>query len=328
MKKTLIALAAVAAASASYAQVSLSGEFAYGFLTSTDKAGATTSGLGIDTAQFVMKASEDLGGGSSVAVKMVVNTGDFGKGTSSDDQSISLTTSAGVLTLATYKPGDWVTGASGGATWYGLDGKVLSARSTRDAIAFTVPVSPALTLTAALLEPANALGEGAGSSGTTAQSLYNFSAKYSAGPAVVQAAYLSYTNAGSTDATTDNVTRLGASYDLGAAKVGLGLQMGKSSGGTTNTQTALSVSAPLAANVSVNGTWASNQVSSNSALTAGLNGTRTGYVWGLQYNLSKRTYAILNNATWTGTTTDAVTTLSSNNSTTNSFTAVTLVHDF
>ena len=63
MKKTLVALAVLAASGASFAQVTLSGEFAYGFLATTDGAGNTASGLGIDTGLLVFSAKEDLGGG-------------------------------------------------------------------------------------------------------------------------------------------------------------------------------------------------------------------------------------------------------------------------
>jgi len=334
MKKTLIALAAVAAVSASYAQVSMTGEFAYGFLSSTDASKNTVSGLGIDTAQIVLKAGEDLGQGSRIDVKMSLNTGDMGVGASSDDQSLTWTNSMGALSLLTYKSGDWVTGASGGATWYGLDGKVLGARSKRDAIAFTLPVTPSLSVTAAYLEQSNSLGEGAGTDGASGQSLYNVGVKYTAGPLVLQAAYLPYNAAGATDASYLNVTRLGGNYDLGVAKVGVGVQLAKLAGGTSNSQSALSLSAPLPGNWSVNGMYASNSTSSGSAYTAGLAGTRTGYMAGLQYNMSKRSYVILNTGSWTGA--DAAT--ASNGTTANgagvnqtnssSMTALTMVHDF
>ena len=70
MKKTLVALAVLAASGASFAQVSLSGEFAYGYSATTDAAGLKKSGGGLDTAQLVFSAKEDLGGGTSVAVTM------------------------------------------------------------------------------------------------------------------------------------------------------------------------------------------------------------------------------------------------------------------
>lgn len=330
MKKTLIALAALTAASASFAQATISGEFAYGYYTGTtpDNTNTTASGFGIDTSLLNISANEDLGGGMSVKAAMSLSTAAGNGNAVGDAQSLTLTTPVGALSLLTYKPGDWATGAAGGATWYGLDGKVLGARSWRDAVAFTMPVSSALSVSAAYLEPSNVIGEGTGTDGTTGQSLWNVGAKYTVGGLVAQGAYLAYNAAGATAATTSSVTRLGASYDMGVAKVGVGVQMGKSGDGSTNTQTALSASAPLGANLSVNGTFASNNTVSNSAFTAGLAGTRTGYMLGLQYNLSKRTYAILNGATWTGASAASTTSAGTNHTSTSSMSALTLVHDF
>ena len=338
MKKTLIALAAVAATGASFAQASLSGEFAWGYLSSTDGAGKKTSGGGIDTAQLAFKANEDLGGGMSVAVSMKVNLGDFGAGAKSDDQSLTLTTPIGGFSLLTYKPSDWVSQASGAATWYGLDGKVLSARATRDAIAYTVPLMDGLTVTAAMLEPGGSLGEGTGNGGSIGQSIYNFGAKYTLGAAVLQTAYLSYTNTDKADASTESVMRFGGTYDLGVAKVGAGYQNAKLlNNGGDNVQYAISASAPVGGNMSVNGVYASNKVGSADA--------RTGFMLGAQYNLSKRTYAIANYGNWTGSTTTNISAFTLNGATgaiaqdktlavtktdgsdSNMF-AITLVHDF
>ena len=342
MKKTLMALAALSVAGLASAQVSITGEAAWGFLSTTNAAGTATSGLGIDTAQLKFAASEDLGNGMKASANLSLNTGNFGAlggGPTADDQSISLTTPMATVSLLTYKPADWVSQASGAGTWYGLDGKVLSARSARDAIAVTVPLTTGLTATLAYLEPANSLGEGAGDKG---QNLYNASLKYATGPATLQAAFLQYNNVDKTsDASTDTVTRLGAMVDLGVAKVGGGLQIGKGGAGGTFTQTALSASAPLPGNFSVNAIFASNNVDSSTGQATVPIGRRTGYMMGVQYNMSKRTYAILNAGSWTGQTptpgtwtfpaTGAVqgaTSAVTNDSAASTMYALTLVHDF
>jgi len=300
MKKTMIALAAVAAVGAASAQVSITGEAAWGFASSTNAAGAAVSGFGIDTAQLKFAASEDLGNGMKASASLSLNTGNMGAGAASDDQSISLTTPLATISLLTYQSADWVSQASGAATWWGLDGKVLSARSKRDAIAVTLPLATGLTATLAYLEPANVLGEGTGDTG---QNLYNIGLKYATGPATLQAAFLQYNNVTKTsDASTDTVTRLGGKVDLGVATVGAGLQIAKLGAGGTNTQTALSVSAPLPGNFSINAVFASNNVDSGTAQATVPTGRRTGYMMGVQYNLSKRTYAIMNAGSWTGAT--------------------------
>ena len=369
MKKTLIALAAVAATSASFAQVTLSGEFAWGFLAQS-KNGTETSGGGIDTSQVTFSAKEDLGSGMSIAYKAQLNLGEYaangGSGPNADDQSLTLVTPFGGLSLLTYKPGTWVMGAAGSGTWYGLDGKNLGARAARDGYALTVPVMDGLTVTGAFTEPAGSTGEGAGNAGLSGtptptgsvfQGIYNISGKYANGPMVLQAGYLSFSNSGATDATTDNVTRLGATYDLGVAKAGAAIQMAKLSGGGTDNETALALTAPLAANLSIAATYAIRDTKvSDTSFLAGATGTRNGYQLQAQYNLSKRTYVIGSYGAWTGQTftaasaeswavlqkddtktggkagtiqkTDAKAQTIVNHTKDSSLTAITLVHDF
>jgi hypothetical protein len=346
MKKTLIALAALSVAGLASAQVSITGEAAWGFYSGTSAAGATASGFGIDTAQLKFSASEDLGNGMKASAGLSLNMGQYGAlagaGPNADDQSISLTTPLATIALLTTKGADWVSQASGAATWYGLDGKVLSARSARDQFAVILPLATGLTLTAAYAEPANVLGEGTGDVG---QSLYNFSVKYATGPATLQAAFLQYNNVAKSDVGsvgTDTVTRLGGKVDLGVATIGAGLQIGKLGAGGTNTQTALSVSAPLPGNFSVQAVFGSNNLDSSSTDARVAIGRRTGYMMGLQYNLSKRTYAILNAGSWTGQTptlpgftlssttglpTNTATALANDTAATSMY-ALTLVHDF
>ncbi len=78
MKKTLIAVAALAATSA-FAQVTITGGYAFGLKNTvtgaTTAAGSdrTAAGLGIDTAEVKFGASEDLGGGMKVDVSMGLN---------------------------------------------------------------------------------------------------------------------------------------------------------------------------------------------------------------------------------------------------------------
>ncbi len=323
-------MAAVAAVGAASAQVTLSGEFAYGYLSTTagDSAKTSLSGLGIDTSLLNIKAGEDLGGGMRVDAAMSLNTAAGNGNAVGDNQSLTVTTPAMSVSLLTYKSGDWTTGAAGGATWYGLDGKVLGARSWRDAIAVTLPLSAALSVTGAYLEAANSIGEGAGSDGTTTQNLYSIAAKYTAGPLVVQGAYLPYNNAGGTFASKVSVTRFGASYDMSTAKVGFGVQVAKLGDGTVSTESSIAVSAPLGANFSVNGQYSASNVNSSSTATAGVAGTRSGWMLGAQYNLSKRSYVILNNATWTGASAATAASAGTTDSNTSSMTALTLVHDF
>jgi len=328
---TCFALAAVAAAGSSFAQVTLSGEFAYGYLAKTDGTGATASGGGLDTALLTFAAGEDLGGGNRVDITMKTDgTSGRGYGLNNDDQIIELTTSFAKFKAGSWKPGDWLTGVTGGSTWYGLDGRVLSPRAFRDSIGVSVPLSSSLTISATAYEPTNKgtstdpanlvaptdAGEGSGNAASSAQAANVYTLTYKTGPMSLSAGYVTYSNVGTTDSTANNVSRVGGNYDLGVAKIGAGYQVVNYAGNGTNAQTLVSLSAPLGGALSANLEWASNKSDTSKTAT---NGTRSGYVAGLQYNLSKRTYGILNYGNYLAAIGDA------QNS---NLTALTLVHDF
>ncbi len=74
MKKTLIAMAAVAVAGVASAQASITGTFGFG-VTSTETAADSTSTLGSTDSTITVSASEDLGGGLSMAVSQSIATG-------------------------------------------------------------------------------------------------------------------------------------------------------------------------------------------------------------------------------------------------------------
>ena len=341
MKKTMIALATIAAVGAASAQVSITGEAEWGYQSKTDANGVTVSGIGSATAQLKFAASEDLGNGMKASAGLSLNTGSFGAGASSDDQSISLTTPMATIMLGTTTSADWNTQASGGATWNGLDSKVLSARSARDSIAVILPLATGLTATLSYAEAANKLGWGKGSDGQTIQGA---ALKYATGPATLQAAFVQYNNVTKTsDASGDTITRLGGKVDLGVAQVGAGLQILKGGAGGTNTQTVLAASAPLPGNFSVQAMFGSHNVDSATGEATVPIGRRTGYMMGLQYAFSKRTYAVFNAGSWTGQTptagvysypttsagpTQAATSAITNDSAATSMYYMSLVHDF
>ncbi|MEY3782232.1 MAG: hypothetical protein RIS97_410, partial [Pseudomonadota bacterium] len=71
MKKTLLALAVVAASGAAFAQsATLSGSYAFGYQSATSAAGVRTAGIGTDTAAIALVATEDLGGGLKATAKV------------------------------------------------------------------------------------------------------------------------------------------------------------------------------------------------------------------------------------------------------------------
>jgi hypothetical protein len=100
MKKTLIAMAAVAVAGVASAQVTITGAIGYG-LSDTD---ITARATGWTDGKVVFSANEDLGGGMSIAATMQIESyGDkaASNGVNAGGQSITFTTAnAGKLTMS------------------------------------------------------------------------------------------------------------------------------------------------------------------------------------------------------------------------------------
>lgn len=315
MKKTLVALAALAATGA-FAQVTVTGEFAYGYQAATT-GGATTSdaaGWGVDTSYIQFDANEDLGGGYKMAVKMSMNGLDRSGGSADyanypasgganyvtgrsgpvigTDAGMTLTMPFGVLNFATKKNADYLSTTAGlGALWYGLDGKVMGSRVRRDQWSFTMPVGP-VKVSVGQQEAANLMGLGMGGAGNAQDTAQRVTAAldvaYANGPIKADFQYLPF------DARVDNspasqkeAYRLSGSYDFGMAQVGLGMERVNSMADATVTQSMLGVSVPVGA-LTLAGNWAQKRTAD---APAG-NGTKSGYGLQAQYNLSKRTYLI------------------------------------
>lgn len=313
MKKTLVALAALATTGA-FAQVTITGELVMGYSAYT-KGGATTadnSGFGVDTSRVYFNASEDLGGGTKLDALMSI--GGLDRSGESDPTNpgvtagknafLKLTTDVGVLTLASAKPGDLSSGiAAVGASYYQFDkldiipnsDGLFYKRPNRDSIAFAVPVGP-VTLSMTELE-AGADGLGIGAAGSSKQRTVAYQAGYKSGPIAANLYYGSFDNRDTTEATVKDQTRLEGAYDFGMVKAGLGFQVTNSDGakGAKDTQTLLGLSAPLG-NLKLGVNWGNRKTEDYA--TVANNGTRSGYILGANYALSKRTSIIGNYARW------------------------------
>lgn len=234
MKKSLIALAVLAASGASFAQVTITGNYTYGFKQSTIAspsslpaglpAGAAavtqalsggtggnsagdSSGFGVDTSLVTFAAKEDLGGGMSVAAEMSLDG--FTRGAANGgDSSLKLTTSVGRLSLQSYKPVDYLSGGISGVGGVGMDNKVFPARSLKEAIGFDTKLGPVFVGIAHMEQaggstastsgaPGNGAGLGVGAAGapsTVGQRLTSLSATYVGGPLIANVNYLTYDN--------------------------------------------------------------------------------------------------------------------------------------
>lgn len=285
MKKTLLALAVVAASGAAFAQTAtLSGNLTTGF-QQNKVAGAKTSGFGVDTAEFFLTTTEDLGGGLKASAKIGLGglTRD-GDGTGRDS-ALTLAGGFGSIVLTTFESDDGLGRARPGPSW-GLDGKVHAANSNIDLIGYTSPqLAPGLTVGINYVDRGTTVGTGlaAGTSGpAVAQPSSTANVSYKAGPIDARLDGTVWTRQSAADVTSNtnkNRFRVSGSYDLGVAKLGLGYYQLKRTTGTTYKETVAGVSVPLGAATLGLVYEAVNNASVKT----------TGFSLGAQYDLSKRT---------------------------------------
>ena len=308
MKKTLLALAVVAASGAAFAQTAtLSGSFIYGY-QSAKIAGAKTAGLGTDTAAIALVATEDLGGGLKATAKVsLANMMRDGAGTG-EDAFVSLAGGFGTVSMGAVETDDGLSRAYAGAPVIGLDGKVHAANSNIDYISYTSPqFMPGLTAgvsyvdrgtaaSAADVKPVVAsLGSGlqAGTTGpASAQPSITANLTYGAGPISARFDVTQWTRKDQADVTSNKLNnrfRISGNYDLGVVKLGAGYsQLKRINNGDTTKQFEAGISAPL-------GATTVGAVYEN--LTQGAT-KKNGFTVGAQYNLSKRTNVSAGYAQW------------------------------
>ena len=273
MKKTLIALAAVAASGASFAQATISGQLGLSWQQSpviqTD--GSHIQGLSMNDGEIYIAATEDLGGGMSATARGGFTMRGRGTAIMDRDGTITLKGGFGAITAGSLRScGSLVTVQSGVVTGtvYTSNESVnyvpLDKCSMVDTVAYTMPVGPVL-LSLAYGEFASTVSYPTWSSITNASSsstdskgningitYYDVNGNYTAGPLMLNAnvtMFSAITNkaVGATSAAlipADGVvrTRIVGSYDMGTAKFGLGYQ--NKTGGSAD-QYVASVAVPM-----------------------------------------------------------------------------------
>jgi len=332
MKKTLIVLAVTAGTGVASAQVTITGNYTAGYKSSTTSAQSSavqqvtqklaggdagnpvgdSSGFGIDTSLVTFTATEDLGGGMSVAAEMSID-GLNRAGVSGGDSSLKLTTGIGRITLQTYKPAEYLSG-SFGVGGVGMDNKVFPARTLKDSVGFDTKLGPVILSvsqqeqgTPNTVVPNAALGLGVGASGSAAvvgQRLTSLSGTYMSGSLVANLNFISYDNRTDGQNTSyKEVVRTGATYDFGVVKIGGGFsQLTLMSGGTL-TDSAISLAIPVGA-LTLGANYAQETADGTAAMASfglakgALDQTRNGYGLSATYALSKRTSIIANYANW------------------------------
>jgi len=261
MKKSLIALAVLAAAGTAFAQATITGKFAGAYQDNTNKVttdGKTDSvkknGFGVTDGNVTFAASEDLGGGMTAGVSMDVRVRGRAASGSVDGRNATVYVRGGFGTV-TFGAIEAANGihplGSAGAPIQGLDdtsasttanlwGSDLTAGQVKD---FTAPLSRAgnvdaliyrtpnfggITGTLMLIDSIGAPGTGGMENSAKTQDATLIGMAYAAGPLAASADYTNYgANNNATSAVNyyaDKRIRLSGSYDLGVAKLGAGYQ--------------------------------------------------------------------------------------------------------
>jgi len=299
MKKTLVALAILAASGASFAQATITGTYAFGYASQSGGGAAGQSGLGTDTSDINFAASEDLSGGMKASAKMGISGANRGSSVVGNTATVGLSSSSFGLTLGTVESANGLLAiGSSGASGFGLDGKVISGSQTIDLLSLSFPVSSALTVGATYVDRGNGtvvpstsaaggFGLNAGTSGSVdAQPSVGLSVTYASGAIAAKADYTSWSKQDEISTATlaamtnKSRVRLSGAYDLGAVRLSAGYSQLETTVSTTSKETLLGVKVPVGA-VTLGLDYAIAQATGKQ--------DGTGYSLGLGYDLSKRT---------------------------------------
>lgn len=312
MKKSLIALAVLAASGAAMAQSSVT---LYGIAdlwvgsVKTDNGTTSTSTTsmvsgGVSTSRWGMKGSEDLGGGLKanfqLEASIALDTGAAGSATGFDRQAwVGFSGGFGEVRLGRVpSPFDNVQGASDAV----FDSDLAPANNPgggvfRTANGYTSKVTNNIfyktpTMGGFGAEVSYSLDEKAATAPT---SITSFNVTYAAGPLAAQ---LAYQDEDRKDLSADyKFTRLGASYDFGiaTAKASYG-QVKNATGavdsaathtaGAKTTEWQLGVDVPMSSALTLSASYAE---STDDAIGATTEVKRSGFGFGAAYALSKRT---------------------------------------
>jgi len=298
MKKSLIALAALAAIGTASAQsaVTISGKLGGSYTANTSNAGVKTSGFNMQDGDVNFTVVEDLGGGLKADVFMGIRlrgreaaTDGTVDGIGGRNASVRLSGGFGsVLIGAVSAPSGIVAiGGAGAAGFKGVDdgGELLDAEiNSIDVFQYTTPTMMGVSGYVQLVDNIGDTGAGGREALAATPAATVFGLNYANGPIQANADSTSF-KANASGTTAQSRVRASASYDLGVARVGFGYQ--------TNNNTTTDVKQMLVGlNVPVNDALSAgiNYVTRDTKTTAtGATVTNKGYEAGVNYSLSKRT---------------------------------------
>jgi len=295
MKKSLIALAALAVAGAASAQVTLTGIMSMGYQSSM----VGTTGLVLSDSALYLGDTEDLGGGTKAVMSLGFNAGSHtqtGPGTSTvfgEDTSLSLIGNFGSVKLMSYEhDGAFaaIESLSGASLDVGMfdSSAVGPGKRFRNGVAYSTPDMSGFV---GSLSYVTLAGQYASNSNFGAQTMTIPAVTYTSGPLTIYGEYDLF-NASYTGTSDDAVTQpfITATYDFGSAKVGAGWTKPSNDGASY----ILGVTVPVGAVTFGLATtaYAKSTTAASSAATVAMvnaNGTSVWTEASVAYAMSKRT---------------------------------------
>lgn len=307
MKKTLIALAAVAVSGAAFAQstVTISGKLGAQYMATKSSVGVKTNGINIVDGDVNFSMVEDLGGGlkasafmgirlrgreaNSDAASVAANgtTTDQADGIGARNATISLSGGFGSVTAGAVASGSGILkNGTAGAVLLGIDdtGLLMDKEvNSVDLFEYKTPTISGFNGYVQLIDSINNAGSGGMDETEAFVSATVLGLDYVAGPIAFNIDTTKF-NRNAAVSTADTRLRTSASYDFGVAKLGLGYQTNDNT--TTDVkQTLIGVNVPMGA-FSLGLNWADRKTTT---LSSGVTAKNTGYEAGVNYSLSKRT---------------------------------------
>jgi predicted porin len=271
MKKTLIALAAVAVSSAAMAQVTVSGSITamYENITVDDTPTGKVNGFDFDDSEVVFSFSEDLGGGMKASGSMSFENASDGAAAAGGGTTLGLSGGFGSVVFSTkgspdYLPLDVVTSSK------------FSDGTVNDRVTYTSPTIMGARLSVIYGDGNATAGTGAGSSPTNASTTYSLD--YANGPLTANYAILQVDK--DTHTGFDGGNRFKVGYDFGVAAVSYGMVNTTSAADVDREETGLTVTAPLGSGIKVGFSMATSETDGADKLD--------GTAVSLAYALSKR----------------------------------------
>lgn len=241
MKKTLIAIAALAATGATFAQATMSGNIGFSWQQSPLKAssgaptgdGSHTQGFAIQDGEIYITAKEDLGGGMSATARGGFTMRGRGNAIGDRDATVSLVGGFGAITAGSFRScGTLVAVQSGVVTGTFYSGNEsnkfapLDTCSLVDAVVYSAPVGPVM-VSATYGEFGTSVADTSTNNrgNVTGITFTDLGGVYNAGPLMATVNVTFFSAVGTYKVVDGAVrTRLTGTYDTGVAKFGLGYQ--------------------------------------------------------------------------------------------------------